>query len=351
MKKNMKTLNIKGFILFAAAIIMFTACEENDFQPVVGNFDAPVLKSSSVSELTITEETQNDTLIAFDWDAADYGFPAAVIYTIQFDNASNNFSNPGSFGTTGKTSVSYTGNTINQALLNMGMPANEAADLEIRIKAELHETLDTLYSETMPLTVTPFKKEKRNYFVVGQHIGWDNKQAQRMYKDLPGQQYERYLYLPAVDQGFKILPDSASWDGDLGDDPANPGMLIADDENNMTVSEPGFWLLKIDMADMTWEANKAEWGVIGSATPTGWDSDTDFVYDETEDVLKVTLDLTAGEIKFRANDDWTLNYGDVDGDNVLDTENDNNISVPEAGNYTIILDFNPPEYTYQLIKN
>lgn len=347
----MKKLKLENIFFLAAILLVFASCEENDRQPVVGNFDAPVFKGASASNVVITEDTQNDTLLTFEWDAADYGVPAAVIYTIQFDAAGNNFSNPGSFGTTGKTNASYTGNTINQALLNMGMPANEAADLDIRIKAELHETLDTLYSETMPLSVTPFEKEKRNYFVVGQHVDWDNTLAQRMYKDLPGQQYERYLYLPAVDQGFKILPDSAKWDGDLGDDPDNPGMLIAEEENNMTVPEPGFWLLKIDMADMTWEANKAEWGVIGSATPTGWDSDTDFVYDETEDVLKVTLDLTAGEIKFRANDDWTLNYGDVDGDNVLDTENDNNISVPEAGNYTIVLDFNPPEYTYQLIKN
>ncbi len=348
----MKKLKLKNIFFLAAMLIFFASCEENDRQPVVGNFDAPVFKGASASNVVITEDTQNDTLITFEWDAADYGIPAAVIYTVQFDASGNNFSNPGIFGTTGKTSASFTGNALNQALLNMGMPANEAANIDIRIKAELHETLDTLYSDTESISVTPFKKEKPDYFVVGQHTNnWDNNEAQLMYKDLPGQQYERYMYLPAVDQGFKILPMLGSWDGDMGDDPANPGTLIAEGEDNMTVPEPGFWLLQIDLADMTWEASKAEWGVIGSATPTGWDSDTDFVYDETEDVLKVTLDLTEGEIKFRANDDWTLNFGDVDGDNVLDTENDNNISVPEAGNYTIILDFNPPEYTYQLIKN
>jgi len=67
--------------------------------------------------------------------------------------------------------------------------------------------------------------------------------------------------------------------------------------------------------------------------------------------LKVTLDLTAEEIKFRVNDAWTTDLGDNDADGILDYGGAN-IAVPEAGNYTVYLDLsNPDKFTYELVKN
>lgn len=41
-------------------------------------------------------------------------------------------------------------------------------------------------------------------------------------------------------------------------------------------------------------------GIIGSATPSGWDSDTDMTYSIENRCWTITTDLTDGEIKFRA---------------------------------------------------
>lgn len=95
----------------------------------------------------------------------------------------------------------------------------------------------------------------------------------------------------------------------------------------------------------------ATWGVTGSSIPGGWDG--------TDIQLKIlptnryiwtsqNLHLTDGEIKFRFNNDWTINLGaDTDG-NVL-KENGQNIKVKE-GNYDIELDFTTPDYPKYLIK-
>jgi hypothetical protein len=88
-----------------------------------------------------------------------------------------------------------------------------------------------------------------------------------------------------------------------------------------------------------------DWGIIGDATPSGWDADTDLVYDLS--TKKYTYDgaLKVGEYKFRKDNDWTVNYGDKTGDLILDTENDNNIKLKTAGNYLITVDFKAKTYT------
>jgi hypothetical protein len=87
------------------------------------------------------------------------------------------------------------------------------------------------------------------------------------------------------------------------------------------------------------------WGIIGDATPTGWDSDTNLDYDLVSQKYSVTIHLKVGAFKFRLDDSWTKNYGDKTGDLTLDTDNDNNIPVTVEGDYKIVVDFTAKKYT------
>jgi hypothetical protein len=73
-------------------------------------------------------------------------------------------------------------------------------------------------------------------------------------------------------------------------------------------------------------------------------------WDATNLNLTVTMDMTAGEFKFRANDAWDINYGKSDKDGIIGGNNDN-IAIDEAGNYTIVLDLSHAVYTYSITKN
>lgn len=88
------------------------------------------------------------------------------------------------------------------------------------------------------------------------------------------------------------------------------------------------------------------WGIIGSATAGGWGSDQNMAWDNVNKVFKATIDLTVGEIKFRANDDWGYNFG---GDLNALTNGGANIAIAEAGNYTITL--NPWTRVATITKN
>ena len=64
----------------------------------------------------------------------------------------------------------------------------------------------------------------------------------------------------------------------------------------------------------------------------------------------ITLDLVAGELKFRANDDWAINFGDTNANGSLEYDGDN-ILIDDPGNYTVELIINVAEYTYKVTKN
>jgi hypothetical protein len=55
-------------------------------------------------------------------------------------------------------------------------------------------------------------------------------------------------------------------------------------------------------------------------------------------------------MKFRANDDWAVNYGDGEEAGQL-VRDGGNIAVEEDGNYTIVLDLNGDTFTYTVTKN
>jgi len=190
-------------------------------------------------------------------------------------------------------------------------------------------------------------------FLVGGSTGatWDANTAIQ-FEEAGDRFFRTYNYITTDGDGFKFLPQRGSFDGDYGDN--GSGGVVQEGESNATVAADGFYRVDVNFNDFTWSATESNWGIIGDATPGGWDADTDMALVSTnrgEISWTITLDLTAGECKFRENDDWGINYGDSDGDGTLDF-NSSNIAIAEAGNYTVTVTFDSDAgYTYTIVKN
>jgi starch-binding outer membrane protein SusE/F len=86
-------------------------------------------------------------------------------------------------------------------------------------------------------------------------------------------------------------------------------------------------------------------GIIGSATPGGWGSDTNLFPDPTDSThYSATLNLLAGECKFRANDEWAINWGATDFPAGVGIQDGMNIPIAIAGKY--LIDFNKATGAY-----
>ena len=118
----------------------------------------------------------------------------------------------------------------------------------------------------------------------------------------------------------------------------------APDAANIVITEPaGYYQVDVDLSEKTYKLTPiTSIGIIGSASPNGWESDVDMTYvPYNKDTKEVNgywevknITLSAGEIKFRANDDWAISWGgELDN---LTTKNGGNITV-EAGTYDIKL--------------
>ena len=86
-----------------------------------------------------------------------------------------------------------------------------------------------------------------------------------------------------------------------------------------------------------------DWGIIGSATPTGWDSDTNLDYSLITKTYSITMNMVVGEFKFRLDNAWSTNFGD-DGNNGTLDAGGANIPIAVAGSYKVTVDFNAKTY-------
>lgn len=104
---------------------------------------------------------------------------------------------------------------------------------------------------------------------------------------------------------------------------------------NIKMATSGFYYVKADVAAGSLTATQTTtWGIIGPAQAGGWDADTDMTWNAEKGCWYAAgVTLTAGEMKFRANDGWDINVGGEFGNLV---ENGGNIAV-EAGTYDIEL--------------
>lgn len=119
----------------------------------------------------------------------------------------------------------------------------------------------------------------------------------------------------------------------------------------------GWWGLRttknyVELFDIDFEAlnsklgSVSDWGLVGSATVYGWGEPDVKMYEIGTDKYAVYANLTSGQIKFRFNEDWGLNYGDTGVDGTLD-DGGENINV-EEGVYYIVMDLN--DLTYSISK-
>lgn len=137
-----------------------------------------------------------------------------------------------------------------------------------------------------------------------------------------------------------------SWTVNYGSRNNEDMIAYLDDPGAHTIPQAGMYevTFKINPEDPTqafYTVQPISWGIIGTATAGGWDSDTDLTYDMEENIWKITADLVPGALKFRRNDVWTVNYGprnNEDGILYLDDPGAHNIA--EAGTYDITLTIN-----------
>lgn len=138
-------------------------------------------------------------------------------------------------------------------------------------------------------------------YMSGDANGWSF--SNPLYSPLADGKYTGFMYLNQ--NGFKFATQQ-DWNG------TDYGQNLVEKGANIVLTDPaGFY--KVDL-DLTTQAITytpiSSVGVIGSASPNGWNSDVAMTYNAAQKCWEIdNITLTTGELKFRANSDWVLDWG------------------------------------------
>ena len=189
---------------------------------------------------------------------------------------------------------------------------------------------------TLDMNNLSYSVGKPILYMAGDANGWD--QIDVLNGD-DGVHFTGYMYLNQ--NGFKFCTQP-NWDG------TNYGGAFfgQESDNIMMTQEAGFYQVDVDLSAKTYTLTPFTIGIIGSATPKGWDDDTNMTYKPEKRCWELKdVKLTNGEMKFRSNHNWNdpnPNWGGT-----LDAlvQKGDNIKVAEAGTYDIKLMVNWAEGT------
>lgn len=362
--------NISKSLIALFAILAFS-CSSDDVQdrPVIKGIDAPVLLAPEEGNTyTLSVENAENQAERFVWSKANFGQDIAVNYEVELDAAGNAFANPQSLGAViSGTQLSVSVETMNTAILAIGGEPFEANNYEIRVKASANDTFEPMFSNVAVVTVIPYSTANPQLFVIGSFLensgygaNWTNASTLPSIAS-PGYgqtNFEGYVYMNEPISEFKLLPQFSSFDGDYGANPAVPGGLLQEGEENAKVTGPGYYRIQANTNPLllSYNVTATEWGIIGNATPGGWDNSTPMTYDKDTKKWSIIAVMSAQSApndgwKFRANNAWDINLGDntVNSTDGTLREGGDNIGISTAGTYKIELDLsNPRAYTYTI---
>lgn len=202
------------------------------------------------------------------------------------------------------------------------------------------------YKITLNLNENTYTIEEYSWGIVGSawnDWGGAGPDAQ-LYYDYTTDTFRRAVKL--MDGEMKIRFNN-DWGLNLGDTGADG--TLEENGDNIAVTA-GYYLLVVNFNDNSYTLEETDlYGVVGSGYNDWGGAGPDFLLTPMGDDTWVGkgVQLLDGEIKFRVNEDWTVNYGDTGADGVLELNGDN--IVVTAGTFDIFLDFSESDPTYTLV--
>ncbi|WP_316823386.1 SusE domain-containing protein [Pedobacter gandavensis] len=334
--------NIIKSISFALVAIGLWSCKKDEKQLVANVSPAGTLTANTAS-LNLSLAAAANTAVTLTFPAPVVtGTVVPVVTTIQMDVKGKNFANPKEV-VVATNSYAPTVAAMNAILLGLGLKAELPAELEVRLKSAPAANAIT-YSNVLTLTAVPYLATSWVY-APGAYQGWSPATADSLASPESDGKYSGIISFPAAQLEFKITPRK-NWDLAYG--VIDAALSSAGNAGNLAAPKAGLQRVTVDLNTKTFSIVDADqWSMTGSATPLGWGSDIDMKFiNDGKGTWKVTANLLAGEMKFRKNHAYDANYGGSGGGLVF---NGGNITVSEAGNYTVTFDI--PNLKYTLVKN
>ncbi len=354
-------MKIFNKISMVALISLFalTSCTLEREKTIVDGSLTVAAEFTSYPSATITlDKSQKDaTQVVFGWNKAQYSYPAAVTYSLEAYTQEASVV----LASTNSTSIALQTESLNALLVNnLGATPEVALACNVRLLCSLGATnaYDTV-SLPVPFTVIPFSNDATPLYVVGAYNGWSHDNDIAIWSEASNGIYKGYIPLfpdgVAADEltPFVLTPER-NWTykyASVGGDFAQLADNTGDD-----IQLPAGYLYEVEvdlntLVGTVVSNSITRIGLVGDATPNGWEiPDTELVWTPADRAYVATgVAMVAGGFKFRANDDWAINWGAGSEAGTLSLGGDNITFDLTPGTYTVKLDLFQVVPTFEFI--
>ena len=313
----------------------FNSCIEDDepsFMIDEEAIEAPLLVTPN-SSVNLDQESEDQQALTIVWEDAQYNFATPVTYSIEVAAAGSGFESAIEAAQTSERYYTWTVRELNGLAIAAGLEADVEGNLDIRIVSSLGTNNGVpADSNVLVVTLTPYSTiiPLKNLFLVGNATAadWNNDNNNPPIVRNPANENDysfKGRFLGGGDIAFKLLEVRGQWQPQWG---TNDGSTVevndgtGNDPGVFSVATEGYYEFTVNTDDRTFSINTYDAsgandytaigiGIIGSATPNGWDDDTDMTQSAFDPHLWFIngIVLVDGEAKFRTNSDWSTNWG------------------------------------------
>ncbi len=302
--------------------------------------------------LTLDQNDENALALTLNDPILDSNLGVTVEYFLEADTETGTFDNPVEVATSiNDSSINVTHAKLNSVAQGLGIAPDTTGKIQLRLRSIItnstNETLERI-GNPMTVTVTTYLTVldlSTTWGIVGSAANdWGATPDLPFFKtDVDG---VLVAYVTLLDGEMKFRENN-DWANNFGDNGAD-GTIEAGGANIAVTA--GSYKITLNFNDNTYSIESFSLGIVGSAY-NNWGATPDFMleYDQYSDVFRGIVTLLDGEMKFRMNNDWAVNYGDDGTDGTLE-EGSANITTT-AGNYIVTVDLNNKTYTLEQIDN
>ena len=329
------------FILALVALTGFNACTSDDDVVFIAQPDPEGINfiNTFSSMYILTNATAENTAERFVWNEIDVDVPTNLVYELQGSTTAE-FDDFTILGSTSSNNLAVSVRQLMDLAEEAGLDNDPNTDapntgtLFVRVVASAGTAGEMAHtSEVQSLTVMlPESGEEEetftNFFLVGDvtAAGWnpDNDNTP-LFRDPENENLFHFTgrFNGSADtEGFKLLEVLGLWQPQWGLDGQNlsNSTILGGDPAAFPVDADGYYSFTMNIDEMTYSfepydasgaATYETIGFLGDATPGGWDEDTDLVQQSFDPHIWFANDveLSDGEMKFRAADSWDMNWG------------------------------------------
>ena len=310
---------------------------------------APIITSPDNSFTAILQDaTAGDTALTLTWNDPEIGDNSNITidYEVEMALAGTDFASAIAIGTTTETTFSISHEALNDLVIASGGAADVASSFDFRVKAIVNSAAGELTrtSDKITISLTAYKVAiPDNLYMVGQHNGWNNGDPTQQFYNNGSGIFSRVQAFSVNDE-FKMIPVSGSWDNDYGEDPANPGKILQDGEQNIKITEAGNYVVIVNFNTLSFKVAKID-NLYMVGQHNGWNNnDATQKFNTTGNGVFVRMQTFAANDEFKmlpTSGSWSNDWGEnKTTPKMLEQDDEQNIKVTTAGTYMVTVDFN-----------